>query len=341
MSYALENITAQSFPSLFADLLAKLDTTATSYSIPETASNSIIPFSDSASWYSVDLLDETVVGGYYSSVNDLRKIGTSVLNGTILSPAQTRRWMKPTSFTSDGEESVGAPWEILRAPGQRTSFAYTKEGDLGLYSSVFALLPEFDFGFTVLSAGESAHDNVRIISDMVSQVLYPALESAAKAEAKSNYAGAYAILGSSKSSITIEVDEGPGLSITKWNLEGVDVFSALAELAGSNIKSDEQLSLRLYPTGLKNTEAGKVTATAWRAVIAVVPYAVDPGMFSQNCAAWVTVDNIVNGVFGLDEFIFELDGSGKAKRIQPRFLQGINYAKSNAQSGRMMRMMRA
>jgi len=141
--------------------------------------------------------------------------------------------------------------------------------------------------------------------------------------------------------MTIATDQGPGLSVSKWNLEGIDVLPVLAELAGSKIKSDDQLSLRLYPTGLKNTKAGKVTATAWRAAFQVVPYAVDPGAFSQNCGTWTSVDNIVNGIFSFDEFVFELDGSGKAKSIEPKFLQGIAYAKFKAQSGRVMRMMRA
>lgn len=341
LGYALENITSQPFISLFEKLLGRLGTTSTSYGQPKTTKNSIIPVSASDSWYSVNLVDETAAGGYYSSLNDMRKLGISILNSTILHPAQTRKWMKPTSFTSDPDISVGAPWEIFRAPGERTSFVYTKSGDVGLYSAIVGLMPDYDVGFTVLAAGEAAHGKVEIISDIVGQALYPALESAAKAEAESSYAGTYAILGSSKSSMTIATDQGPGLSVRRWNLEGVDVLPVLAELAGSNIKSDGQLSLRLYPTGLKNKRAGQVTATAWRAAFQVVPYAVDPGAFSQSCGNWISVDNVVNGIYSLDEFVFELDGNGKAKSIEPKFLQGIAYAKSKAQSGRVMRMMRA
>lgn len=341
LGYALENITSQSFPNLFDKLLGRLGTTSSSYREPKTTKNSVIPVSGLASWYSVNLLDETPAGGYYCSINDLRKLGTSILNSTILSPAQTRRWMKPMSFTSDTDVTVGAPWEIYRALGDRTSFIYSKAGDVGLYSSMVALLPDYDVGFTVLAAGTGAHDNVEILSDIVGQGLYPALESAAKAEAKSTYAGSYAISDSSESSMTIATDSGPGLSITKWTLGGVDVLPVLAELVGSKIKSDSQLSLRLYQTGLRNIEAGKTTATAWRAVSQVIPYTVDPGAFSQNCGSWTVVDNIVNGVFSLDEFVFETDGSGEAVSIKPKFLQGTAYSKSNAQRSRVTRMMRA
>jgi hypothetical protein len=338
LSYALENITAQSYPSLFGSLLEKLGTNSTTYGLPKTAQNSIIPISDSASWYSVNLLEETVAGGYYSSVNDMRKLGTSILKSAYLTPAQTRKWMQPTSFTSEAQSSVGSPWEIVRTGSGRTSFAYTKSGDIGLYSTILVLLPDYDVGFTILAAGEAAHGNIEVLSDIVGQALLPALESAAKAEANSAYAGTYTIFGSRNSSMTIGTDGGPGLSVTKWTLEGLDVLPVLAELAGAKIESDDQLSLQLYPTGLKNTVAGTVTATAWRASIQAVPYTVDPGVFSQDCHTWITVDIVVNGVFGLDHFVFELDGSGKAKSIQPKFLQGVSYAKSQAQSSRMMRM---
>jgi len=49
----------------------------------------------------------------------------------------------------------------------------------------------------------------------------------------------------------------------------------------------------------------------------------------------------VYGIFGLDEFVFELDGDGKAISIEPKALQGAAYSKSKAKSSRMMRVMRA
>lgn len=69
-----------------------------------------------------------------STITDLRTVGRSILSSTLLTAAQTRRWLKPLTFTSDTNVSVGAPWEIVRAPGlTHSSYLYTKSGDIGLY----------------------------------------------------------------------------------------------------------------------------------------------------------------------------------------------------------------
>jgi hypothetical protein len=153
---------------------------------------------------------------------------------------------------------------------------------------------------------------------MLAQKMYPALEASAKAEAKSSYSGTYTVPSSAESSITVNVDSGPGLRITKWTVEGEDVFPLLANLSGAS--SSQGLTVRLYPTGLNITNG--VKATAWRAVHQVLPQPLDPGAFSQNCETWVAIDYVVYRAFGLDEFVFELDESGNATAIVPKVLQG-------------------
>lgn len=338
LGYVLENITSQSFPSLFNKLLSKLGTTSSSYAAPPSMQDAIIPGNASISWYSVDEFDEAPAGGYYSSINDLRKLGIFILNSTLLSPAQTRRWMKPASFTSNPNNFVGTPWEIYRAPVDRLSFIYSKSGDIGVYSSIVALLPDYDVGFSILAAGKGAHYNVAILADIVAQAMCPALETSAKAEARSAYSGTYTVPGSTMSSITVIVDSGPGLSITNWTSEGQNVFPLLADL--SCAESSEGLTVRLYPSGLKITKGGKTAATAWRAVRQVLPQPLDPGAFSQNCDTWVAVDDIVYGIFGLDEFVFKLNENGKATSIVPKVLQGVSFTKGNAVRSRIAPMSR-
>lgn len=76
--------------------------------------------------------------------------------------------------------------------------------------------------------------------------------------------------------MTIATDSEPGLSVTNWSLGGVDILPLLIKLGGSDVKSDSKISLRVYPAGLKSTEAGMVTAVAWRIVFQLIPYVVDP-----------------------------------------------------------------
>jgi hypothetical protein len=106
----------------------------------------------------------------------------------------------------------------------------------------------------------------------------PCLESAAKAEATSNYAGSYSVLSSCNSSMTVAKHSDPGFSVTNRSLAGVDILPLVIKLGGSDVKTDSKISVRLYPTGLKNTKAGKVTAVAWGAVFQLIPYVyvVDP-----------------------------------------------------------------
>ena len=330
LAYALEKITSKPFPTLFeTHLVHALTLNSTSYGLPAHSNSSVIPFNATVSWYNADILDETPAGGYYSSINDMRLVGISILNSTLLSPAQTRRWMKPQSFTSDLNVSVGAPWEILRAPINRTSWMYTKSGDIGLYSGELALLPEYDVGFTVLAAGVSSNANVRILSDILAAAFVPALEAAAKEEAEKNYAGTYT--SGANSNVTVVTDSNPGLGITSWTENGTDVFEILGSVLG--VTSAQELSVRLYPTGLKSKDGSKV---AWRATYEALPEPLDPGAFSENCQSWVLADQLIYANVGWDEWLFNLDGNGKAVSIEPRLLR-TQLQKSTGGKSKMVR----
>ncbi|KAK6389192.1 hypothetical protein LTR65_006954 [Meristemomyces frigidus] len=315
----LENITSTSFPNIFMDSLIKpLKLNATTYAMPTSNCNSVIPINASISYYDIDTRDETPAGGYHSSLKDMRKVGVSILHSTLLTPSQTRRWMKPQAFTSNPNVSVGAPWEILRAPSARNSWLYTKAGNLGLYTSQLALMPDHNAGFTVLTAGQSGDDIARIVSDMIASIFVPAFEEAAREEASAIYSGTYS---SGNSSITITTDSQPGLLITSWTNQGSDFFSALASLnavsADQTVGSD--LSVRLYPTGLNSNDGTKVS---YRAVYTVMPQALDPGAFSFDCWMWVQVDQVTYGGIGQDEFVFNFEkGRGRAVSVEPRVLR--------------------
>src|SRR4051812_47844033 len=71
-------------------------------------------------------------GGYFSTTNDMAKIGKAILNSTPLPQAQTRRWLKAATLTADVNLGVGSPWEIFRTRiGGRTVDLYTKNGGWG------------------------------------------------------------------------------------------------------------------------------------------------------------------------------------------------------------------
>ncbi|KAF8862796.1 hypothetical protein BDZ45DRAFT_670938 [Acephala macrosclerotiorum] len=115
---------------------------------------------------------------------------------SLLSPVQTHRWMKPSTFTANDDMLVGGPWEIFKAPpssspSPKSSWMYTKAGHIGLYYSNFVLLPDCYFGFSALVVGDDAVPANTVVSDIIAAIAVPAFEAAAKEEATLTYAGVY------------------------------------------------------------------------------------------------------------------------------------------------------
>lgn len=121
LAFALESMTGKNFSTLFDEnFIASLRLNDTYYSKPPL-SQGVIPHNDTIALFSQDLIFIDPAGSYYSSSNDLRLIGQAILNSTLLSPAQTRRWMKPSTFTANDDMLVGSPWEIFKAPPSSSS----------------------------------------------------------------------------------------------------------------------------------------------------------------------------------------------------------------------------
>lgn len=299
-------------------LVDPLNLTSTSYHLPTTPDASIILYNTSISWWFADLLDLTPAGGYFSTINDMRKIGRAMLGSTQLEPATTRRWMKPHSFLSNRDAAAGAPWEIYRAPGEPTIMMMTKAGDLGMYSSYVVLIPELKVGFTVLSAGESATDNTRILGDILVDTFVPAVRATAADEVAETYVGSFADEATGSNITLVARDAEPGLGIEEWSFGEQDVLSLLGKLKGGNITA------RLYYSGLEG-ETSNGTVSAWRALYQTVTRKVGPGPLSPICDSWFTVDGLTYGGVGLDEFLVTTV-EGKATSIQPRVL-GISMVR--------------
>lgn len=331
LAYALESITNQTLETLFdTHLVTALNLTATSYTVPRTINanaNTVIPYNTTTSWWSADLLGDTPAGGYFSSINDMRKVGRAMLGSTQLDPETTRRWMKPHAFVVADPHghaaAVGAPWEIHRASDRPYETMVTKSGDVGLYSAYVILVPEWEVGFSVLAAGRGTSANVAVLSDILTETFLPAVRAAARDEARVAYAGTFVEEATLLSNITLVVeDHNPGLAVTEWTFGGDDVLALLQGILGENTTA------RLYPTGLVSQETADGTMkSAWRAVYESLPAEIGGGVFSNGCHSWFTMDNLVYGGVGLDEFLFSVEG-GIATRLEPRAL-GVAMARAS------------
>ncbi|KAM0077565.1 hypothetical protein ACKRZS_009901 [Fusarium odoratissimum] len=313
MAYALENITGTTYPDILSrQLILPLGLNSTSYAKPANTDSSIIPDSPSSSWYDVDTRDEGPAAGIYSSIADLRRIGQSILTYEMLSPSQTRRWMKPLSFTADPQVAVGAPWEIARVTSttNRASWMYTKGGQLGMYSSLMALLPDWGVGLTVLAAGTGASGVVGMIPGTMVSKLVPALEQAAKRQARQSYSGRY---GDERNGMTVAVQDSlPGLGVTSWFFDGRDMFDSIRLMVSGSSTGSGNVSMRLYPTGLQTQTDGKARLESWRAVYEIIDAASPP---SPYCASWFGVDSVTYGGVSIDEFVIDLSADGTSQGI--------------------------
>ena len=144
--------------------------------------------------HSLPLLQDSIfgdaddsAGGQYSSLADLARIAQAFLSPKALNkehrflPALMREWLRPVHVWPNGDEAVGAPWEISYLPPQdlfgrvlhgsghilaesttggiypypgRTPI-YSKSGSIPGYQSLFSLNPEFGYAVIVLATGSN------------------------------------------------------------------------------------------------------------------------------------------------------------------------------------------
>lgn len=137
LTYALEAITNRTMSDMITDdVFCHLGMEDSSYALKANSSG-IIPNNTSSSFWNVPLGDAGATGGVFSSSRDMVKLGQSILNNTQLSPASTRKWLKPWAHTAVWQQAVGLAWEIARWPvDDRIVDVYTKQGDLGMLDCI-------------------------------------------------------------------------------------------------------------------------------------------------------------------------------------------------------------
>ncbi|KAF5013005.1 hypothetical protein FDECE_952 [Fusarium decemcellulare] len=352
LAYAVEGITNMSFSqAVESSILRPLNLNDTFLAIPASAKdlNAIIPGGEVESAWKIDVGDmvSTAQGFILSSGADMAAIGQSILSSSLLPPAVTRRWLKPTTNTPDLHLSIGMPWEIRRielpvtspdplftAPspsGTRLLDLYTKNGGIGAYFAQLALSPDHGLGFYVTLAGRPPANGadrrfleINIINDMVTEIMVPAFEAAAAEQAAQNFAGTYVATNDSSIEMTIVGMDGRlGLGVQNWTMGELDLLvTYYTAISGSDSVSTEgpRPSLRLYPVGLRDDKQ-----VAFRGVFGQASsknsFAPGGSPWIFGCTAWAGVGEPSYGNIGLDDFVFEVDETGRATAITARGLR--------------------
>ena len=277
------------------------------------------------------------------STKDLSNLGRAILTSSLLRPAKTREWLKPRAHTAALKQSVGAPWEIYRVTrftqDGRVVDLYTKVGGTGLYNSLLVLVPDYDIGLTLFSAGDETP--VSGFAQQILEAFIPVIELVGKKQAAAQYNGIYdsqpsETSDSSTSSIELSVDKGPGLVVKHWTSENKDVLKAYNDYFGFQSTSTD---LRLYPTGLKK-QIRRQRTTSYRAVFQSVQAnftndertaaETDPGKIFSHCSSWGFIDAYVYGSIGVDDFVFRTDALGNLESIEPRATRTILKKRASA-----------
>ncbi|KEF52271.1 uncharacterized protein A1O9_11511 [Exophiala aquamarina CBS 119918] len=272
----------------------------------------------------------TPSGGLLSTINDLSRFGVNLLNSTLLPQAATHKWMKPTTFTPSLNYAVGAPWEIYRyihpSTGKITDL-YTKLGDSGPYGGLLALIPEYNAGFSMLNG--AANETLRssaslVVLDAVAEVILPALEAQAAAEAARNFVGTYVSTDPQiNSSVTVSFNKSTvagsmsGLSLSGWTSNSTDSLAFFGP----------EVVPRLLPTIPHYSEDGPgqialkaSTNPQLSTYAAAIEQGIGPftGFYSTN-GDWLTGDSIGTYYSGrpVTRFVFDVDADGKAIAVTP------------------------
>lgn len=167
------------------------------------------------------------------------------------------------------------------------------------WAAYIFFLPDYNIGGNIHVTGEDAGGPSEEILDVVTTSLVPAMESLARQQAKSLYAGRYAG-GDAKqncnnASLELIIDNGPGLKIKSWRNDGKSILDAIAKDKGINATD---LHLRLYPIGEGNrwrmsTEKSKPTSDTIKKP-------------SEACINWFLYDQMRYASFPIDEFDFDV-----------------------------------
>lgn len=332
LGLALANLTNMAFANLVQDaVFGPLNMTSSSINTPPVSlwNRSVIAYPEMPSvYFDIDAGVFAGTGAALLTQRDMARLGLGILRSDLLSPAETRRWLKPVSFTGRLQYAVGAPWEIHRytLPNNKVVDMYTKSGDSGAYSAFLVLLPDYDLGFSLLSASSELSlrfDILAAIADVVTYTLVPAVDAQAAAEAAGNFAGTYTC---GSSSLTLVVNQtaasiatdaalpGPGLVIANWTSNGTDV------LASPLVAFTGLLPLRLVPSIADHSgrRPSFRMLSANDEPSAQLP--ISSRLFSGRgfiAADWVSVDDLTFGGIGTSLFQFDIGSDGRATAVVP------------------------
>ncbi|KAF5670078.1 hypothetical protein FHETE_4761 [Fusarium heterosporum] len=298
LAFAMQEESGKEWVSVLQDtLLSPLNMTSSGVLSPEQKDV-----------FAMESLNISIVGepgalSFVSSMKDLAHAGHSILAADLLSPAVTRRWLRPLADTSNLRNGVGRPWEVYRAGNNIRPImdALTKSGSIGKYASYFGLTTDFNAGFAILAHDSTVEDrklDLNVHADIVSEVL-GYLQQIAHQETEVRYAGKFE--SRHAQALFNTTDNGHGLVVQKLAINGVDVKDQIAQKLGTQTRN---LDFRLYPSDVQTDSKHQ-----WIAVFQDKSALIDMG--TPTCTTWQEIGTGVEY-----NFVFIKDKKGNVVGVE-------------------------
>jgi hypothetical protein len=171
------------------------------------------------------------------------------------------------------------------------------------YAAYTAIIPEYDIALTINAAGGQANNAVSTLFPLLVKPLVAYADKLAQKQAAFEYAGTYnATIANVTNSVTLVVDDGPGIAITALTVNDVPVLQSLAAVQKIPF---ENFSARLYPTDPDSLGTGE---EIWRILIDNKDR--NKGFAELQCASWNWGDPYRYVTEPLDTVVFTKDAGG-------------------------------
>ncbi|UPX13311.1 uncharacterized protein EKO05_0003827 [Ascochyta rabiei] len=310
LGMALEAAHNKTSEQVIHDLIVKpLGMSKTSFSVPTNSSTALLPrTSADAGWFVPDLGNYNPSGGLWSTANDLLTFLQSILSHKLLNKPETRRWLQPRALLPSLNQAVGESWEILRPADldvktQRPIDIFTKTGGVTGYAAYTAIIREYGIALTINVAGAHANEAISALFPLLMKPLVAYADNLARKQAAVEYEGTYeATVGNMTNSMTLVVDDGPGIAVVNLTMNGVPVLQSLAAVQKIPFES---FSARLYPTDPDSLGTEK---EAWRILIDNKDR--QRGFAELQCASWNWGDPFRYVTEPLDTIVFTKGADG-------------------------------
>ncbi len=299
LGLALANVTGLSYEEYIETSILKAEgMSQTSFSKPPD-SVAVLP-KDIAWYWDVDEGVQNPTGGIYCSSSDMSAFLRFVLNHYKNIVNAKLNWLPLPSFVGLGSY-YGMPWETFRTDkildAGRTVTFFTKGGGLPGYSTLIILVPEYDLGITIFTAGNS-----EFLSDLLERVTVPLIKAADELAARQvaeTYVGTYAADPDKiNSSLSLSYSSIHGLEISTWISNSTDVLTLIPQTF--DLPADRNFHAQLIPTFLHRNEREK-DGELWRVALTLEKPAT-PAVWDDFCIS--DVDTMMYAGKPLNELVF-------------------------------------